>query len=84
MMGTKVRLFRLLKQVCLEDLVPNDHFYRHVDHNRYRGHLSSFLSWVGAARTAACARPAPPRYLAVSLPCSAKCASCCSRWRTAC
>jgi transposase len=31
MMGTKVRLFEALEQVCLEDLVPKDHFYRHVD-----------------------------------------------------
>jgi transposase len=31
MMGTKVRLFGPLEQVCLEDLVPNDHFYREVD-----------------------------------------------------
>src|SRR4028118_1215635 len=31
MMGRKVRLFRPLEQVCLEDLVPKDHFYRHVE-----------------------------------------------------
>src|ERR671932_2837211 len=31
MMGTKIRLFEALEQVCLEDLVPKNHFYRHVD-----------------------------------------------------
>ena len=31
MMGRKARLFRPLEQVCLEDLVPKDHFYRHVE-----------------------------------------------------
>src|ERR671916_88850 len=31
MMGRKVRLFRPLEQVCLEDLVPPNHFYRHVE-----------------------------------------------------
>ncbi len=31
MMGTKVRLFGPLEQVCLEDLVPKDSFYRHAD-----------------------------------------------------
>ncbi|MDQ5852626.1 MAG: IS1182 family transposase [Chloroflexota bacterium] len=32
MMGTKVRLFGPLEQVCLENLVPKDNFYRQVDH----------------------------------------------------
>jgi transposase len=32
MMGRKVRLFRPLEQVCLEDLVPPNHFYHHVEH----------------------------------------------------
>ena len=31
MMGTKVRLFEALEQVCLDDLVPKDTFYRRVD-----------------------------------------------------
>src|SRR5919202_2754052 len=31
MMGTKVRLFAALEQVCLEDLVPKNHFYCQVD-----------------------------------------------------
>ena len=31
MMGTKVRLFRPLDQISLEDLVPTDQFYRHLD-----------------------------------------------------
>src|SRR5919199_4360962 len=31
MMGTKVRLFGPLHTVSLEDLVPKDHFYRHVE-----------------------------------------------------
>ncbi len=31
MMGTKVRLFGPLEQVSLEDLVPTDHFYRHLE-----------------------------------------------------
>jgi transposase len=31
MMGRKVRLFRSLEQVCLEDLVPRDNFYRHAE-----------------------------------------------------
>ena len=31
MMGTKVRLFGPLTNVSLEDLVPDDHFYRHLE-----------------------------------------------------
>lgn len=31
MMGTKARLFGRLEQVSLEDLVPPDQFYRHVE-----------------------------------------------------
>jgi transposase len=31
MMGTKVRLFGPLDNLSLEDLVPTDHFYRHVE-----------------------------------------------------
>jgi transposase len=31
MMGTKARVFGPLHDVCLEDLVPSDSFYRHVD-----------------------------------------------------
>ncbi len=31
MMGTKARLFEPLEQVCLEDLVPKDNFYRQAD-----------------------------------------------------
>ena len=31
MMGTKVRLFAPLHNVSLEDVVPNDHFYHHVE-----------------------------------------------------
>ena len=30
-MGTKARLFTLLPSLTLEDLVPADHFYRHLD-----------------------------------------------------
>src|ERR671932_2012860 len=30
-MGTKVRRFEPLHNVSLEDLVPQDHFYRHVE-----------------------------------------------------
>jgi transposase len=33
MMGTKARLFTPVPGVTLEDLVPPDHFYRHVDRN---------------------------------------------------
>jgi transposase len=33
MMGTKTRLFTPVPSVTLEDLVPADHFYRHVDRN---------------------------------------------------
>jgi len=32
MMGTKVRHFAPLINVSLEELVPQDHFYRHVEH----------------------------------------------------
>src|SRR5215207_4059064 len=32
MMGTKVRVFTLLPPVSLEELVPSDHFYRHLEH----------------------------------------------------
>jgi hypothetical protein len=31
MMGTKVRAFAPLPPVSLEDLVPPDHFYRHLE-----------------------------------------------------
>jgi hypothetical protein len=31
MMGTKARNFAPLINVSLEDLVPQDHFYRHLD-----------------------------------------------------
>ena len=31
MMGTKARIFRPIPNVSLEDLVPQDHFYRHVE-----------------------------------------------------
>ena len=31
MMGTKARLFTLIAVVSLEDLVPSNHFYRHLD-----------------------------------------------------
>jgi transposase len=31
MMGTKVRAFAPLPPVCLDDLVPSDHFYRHLE-----------------------------------------------------
>ena len=31
MMGTKVRLFGPLTNITLEDLVPKNHFYRHVE-----------------------------------------------------
>ena len=41
MMGRKVRLFRPLEHVCLEDLVPPSHFYRHVER---RLDLYGFLS----------------------------------------
>jgi len=32
MMGSKQRNFAPLINVSLEDLVPGDHFYRHVEH----------------------------------------------------
>jgi hypothetical protein len=31
MMGIKTRVFRSLHEVSLEDLVPADHFYRHLE-----------------------------------------------------
>ncbi len=31
MMGTKARVFAPLPPVSLEDLVPSDHFYRHLE-----------------------------------------------------
>ena len=31
MMGTKARIFQPVVNVSLEDLVPVDHFYRHVE-----------------------------------------------------
>jgi transposase len=31
MMGTKVRIFTPVAAVSLEDLVPANHFYRHLD-----------------------------------------------------
>ena len=32
MMGAKIRIFTPVPSVSLEDLVPADHFYRHLDH----------------------------------------------------
>jgi transposase len=32
MMGTKARVVALLSPVSLEELVPSDHFYRHLEH----------------------------------------------------
>ena len=32
MMGTKARIFAPIAVVSLEDLVPSNHFYRHLDH----------------------------------------------------
>ncbi len=32
MLGTKARAFAPLVNVSLEDLVPPDHFYRHLEH----------------------------------------------------
>jgi hypothetical protein len=31
MMGTKARIFAAITDVSLEDLVPADHFYRHLE-----------------------------------------------------
>ena len=31
MMGTKARLFTAVPAVTLDELVPTDHFYRHLD-----------------------------------------------------
>ena len=31
MMGTKYRVFSVLPPVSLEELVPSDHFYRHLE-----------------------------------------------------
>ena len=33
MMGIKARLFQPMERVSLEDLVPKEHFYRHVEHS---------------------------------------------------
>ena len=52
MMGTKARLFEPLEQVCLEDLVPKDTFYRHVD----RKLDLSFVRDLVRMRYAACGR----------------------------
>src|SRR3989440_3342203 len=32
MMGTKARIFAPIAVVSLDDLVPSNHFYRHLDH----------------------------------------------------
>jgi transposase len=32
MMGTKARIFAPIAVVSLENLVPSNHFYRHLDH----------------------------------------------------
>ncbi len=32
MLGTKVRVFQPMRNVSLDDLVPADHFYRHLEH----------------------------------------------------
>jgi hypothetical protein len=32
MMGTKARVFTPISALSLDELVPADHFYRHLDH----------------------------------------------------
>ena len=49
MMGTKVRLFEALDQVCLEDLVPTDHFYRHVERKLDRSFMRDLVRTCYAA-----------------------------------
>ena len=53
MMGTKARLFGLLDQVSLEELVPKDHFYRHVEQSLDL----SFVRDLVRPCYAACGRP---------------------------
>ncbi len=53
MMGIKARVFRPMSQLSLEDLVPADHFYRHVE----RTLDLSFVRDLVRTRYSACGRP---------------------------
>ena len=52
MMGTKERTFAPLPPVSLEDLVPVDHFYRHLDHTLDLGFVRDLVreSYAGIGR----------------------------------
>ena len=43
MMGTKARVFTLLPPVSLEELVPPDHFYRHLERTLDLGFVASWF-----------------------------------------
>src|SRR5215211_174496 len=52
MMGTKARLFALLPPVSLEDLVPSDHFYRHLERTLDLGFVRELVreAYAGTGR----------------------------------
>src|SRR5881275_1294064 len=52
MMGTKQRFFAPLVQVSLEDLVPQDHFYRHLERSLDLSFVRDFVqeTYAGGGR----------------------------------
>ena len=52
MMGTKVRRFAPLINVSVEELVPQDHFYRHLQHTLDLSFVREFVqqTYAGGGR----------------------------------
>src|SRR5260221_12609120 len=52
MMGTKARLFASLTTVSLEELVPHDHFYRHLERTLDLSFVREFVqqTYAGGGR----------------------------------
>jgi transposase len=52
MMGTKVRRFAPLINVSVEELVPQDHFYRHLEHTLNLSFVREFVekTYAGGGR----------------------------------
>ncbi len=52
MMGTKTRCFAPLTHVSLEDLVPTDHFYRHLERTLDLSFVREFVqeTYAGGGR----------------------------------
>src|SRR5215467_10725671 len=50
MMGSKQRAFALLIHVSLEDLVPHDHFYRHIERTLDLSFVREFVQEIYAGK----------------------------------